>query len=151
MDLSGIISISGMSGLYKVVAQSKNGIIVESLVDKKRVPAYSSYKISGLEDISVFTTGEDMPIADVFQKMYDNLNGGAGPDSKLKDDELKKFFTEVLPDYDKDRVYTSDIKKIISWYNILQKSGQLDKKEESKAEADSADDLKKVKEAKRYS
>jgi hypothetical protein len=147
MDLSGIISISGMSGLYKVVAQSKNGIIVESLVDKKRVPAYSSYKISGLDDISVFTTGEDMPLSEVFQKIYDAQKGGPGPELK-NDVELKKFFADVLPDYDKDRVYTSDIKKMLGWYNILQKSGQFEKKEEVKSEAEGTDELKKVKETK---
>lgn len=148
MDLSGIISISGMSGLYKVVAQSKNGIIVESLVDKKRLPAYSSYKISGLEDISVFTTGEDLPLGDVFQKIYDKEKGGATPELK-KDDELKKYFESVLPDFDKDKVYTSDIKKIISWYNLLQKNDLLEKKEEVKAEAEkSAEDTKKPREVK---
>jgi hypothetical protein len=147
MDLSGIISISGMSGLYKVVAQAKNGIIVESLVDKKRVPAYSSYKISGLEDISVFTTGEDMPLGDVFQKIYDAQKGGPGPEGK-KDEELKKFFGDVLPDYDKDRVYSSDIKKILGWYNILQKAGIFEKKAEEKKDSESAEDVKKVKDAK---
>lgn len=149
MDLSGIISISGMSGLYKVVAQSKNGIIVESLVDKKRLPAYSSYKISGLEDISVFTTGEDLPLGDVLQKIYDKEKGGAAPELK-KDDELKKYFGSVLPEFDEDRVYTSDIKKILNWYNLLQKNGLLQKKEEPKADVEKgvAEDIKKPKEVK---
>lgn len=149
MDLSGIISISGMSGLYKVVAQSKNGIIVESLVDKKRLPAYSSYKISGLEDISVFTTSEDLPLAEVFKKIYEKENGAQAPELK-KEDELKKYFGSVLPEFDQDRVYTSDIKKIISWYNLLQKNGLLEKKEEPKAEAEktSSEEIKKPRETK---
>lgn len=138
MDLSGIISISGMSGLYKVVAQSKNGIIVESLVDKKRLPAYSSYKISGLEDISVFTTGDDLPLSDVFQKIYDNEKGGAvAIDPKASEADVRKYFEQVLPDFDKDRVYTSDIKKMLNWYNLLQKNGLLEKKKEEEAEAKS--------------
>jgi hypothetical protein len=146
MDLSGIISISGMSGLYKVVAQSKNGIIVESLVDKKRVPAYSTYKISGLEDISVFTTGDDMPLADVIQKIYDKEKGGPAMDGKTSNEaDAKKYFGEVLPDYDKDRVYISDIKKILTWYNILQKSGALEKKEEKKdTKAETSEEGKKT-------
>src|SRR5262245_60194295 len=105
MDLSGIISISGMPGLYKVVAQSKAGLIVESLIDKKRIPAYSSYKISALEDISIFTTGDDMPLSDVFQKIHDKEKGGAAVAYKASDNELKTYFGEALPEYDHDRVY----------------------------------------------
>ena len=135
MDLSGIISISGQPGLFKVVAQSKNGLIVESLIDKRRIPAYSSYKISALEDISVFTTGEDMPLSEVFQKIYDKENGGPAIDHKADDAALKKFFSEALPDYDEDRVYASDIRKMLSWYNLLHKNDLL-KTKEQEAEAD---------------
>lgn len=135
MDLSGIISISGMPGLYKVVAQTKSGLIVESLIDKKRLPAYSSYKISALEDISIFTTGDDTPLSDVFQKIHDKEKGGAAIDHKANDADLKKYFSGALPEYDEERVYVSDIRKVISWYNLLHKSDMLKpKKEEGKEE-----------------
>lgn len=125
MDLSKVISISGMPGLFKVVAQAKNGFIVESLVDGKRVQAFSHYRISGLDDISVFTTGEDKPLKDVYKAIFDKEKGGAAIDHKSKDEELKKYFETVAPDYDKERVHISDIRKAIQWYNILQKTDLL--------------------------
>lgn len=135
MDLSGVISIGGMSGLYKVISQAKNGFIVESLADKKRMPAYSHYKISALQEISVFTKNEDMPLKDVFQKIFDKQAGAPAIDHKSADDQLKKFFSEAVPDHDAERVHTSDIRKIIMWYNMLQKTDLLTKKEESDDEA----------------
>ena len=145
MDLSGIISISGMPGLYKVVAQSKNGLIVESLIDKKRIPAYSHYKISALEDISIFTTGEDMPLSQVFQKIHDKEKGGQAPDHKGNDGELRKYFGEAVSEYDQDRVYASDIRKVINWYNLLQKNDMLKPKQDEKSEekADKSDKAEK--------
>ncbi len=134
MNLSGIISIAGMSGLYKVVAQIKNGLIVESLVDKKRVPAYSTSKVSALEDVNIYSTGDDVPLKEVFQKIYDKEKGGAAIDHKLPDAEMKKYFKAAFPEYDEERVYVSDIKKIISWYNLLHKEGLLEKKEEKTEE-----------------
>ncbi len=130
MDLSGIISIAGMSGLYKVVAQIKNGLIVESLIDKKRVPAYATNKVSALDDVNIYSTGDDVPLKDVFQKIYDKEKGGVAIDQKLPDTEMKKYFKTVFPEYDEERVYVSDIKKVISWYNLLHKEGLLEKKEE---------------------
>ncbi len=135
MDLSGIISIAGMSGLYKVIAQTKNGLIVESLLDKKRVPAYSTHRVSALEDVSIYSTADDVPLKDVFQKIYDKEKGGAAIDHKKPDAELKKYFKEAFVDYDEERVYVSDIKKVLNWYNTLQKDGLLEKQPE-KAEED---------------
>ena len=129
MDLSGIISIAGMSGLYKVVSQTKNGFVVESLLDKKRIPVYSSQKISALEDISIFSTSDDVPLKDVFKKIIDKENNRPAIDHKSNDAELKKYFEEVMPEYDKDRVYISDLKKVLNWYNILQKQDMLKPKE----------------------
>lgn len=123
-----------MPGLYKVVAQSKNGLIVESLIDKKRIPAYSHYKISALEDISIFTTGEDMPLSEVFQKISDKENGGPAADHKGNDNELRTYFGGVIPEYDQERVYGSDIRKVINWYNLLQKNDLLKPKADDKAE-----------------
>jgi len=138
MDLSGVISISGMPGLHKVIAQTKNGVIVESLADKKRFPAYSSSRISALEDISIYTTGDDMPLKEALQKVFDKEKGGPAPDHKAADAELLKYFGTAVPEFDKDRVHTSDVRKLINWYNILQKTDLLTK-EPAAAEADHAD------------
>src|SRR5689334_3170999 len=113
MDISGIISIAGMSGLFKVVAQTKNGLIVESLIDKKRVPAYASHKVSALEDVSIYSTGDDVPLKEVFQKIYDKEKGKPAIDHKSPDAELKKYFKAAFAEYDEERVYVSDIKKVI--------------------------------------
>ncbi|MFY8029725.1 MAG: DUF5606 domain-containing protein, partial [Bacteroidia bacterium] len=125
MDISKIIAISGYPGLFKVVAQAHNGIIVESLIDKKRMQAFSTYKISALEDISIFTTGDDVPLKDVFKKILDKEKGQTSTDAKANNDDLKAYMAGVLPDYDKERVHVSDIKKLITWYNLLEKNGML--------------------------
>lgn len=135
IDLTGIISISGQPGLFKIVAQSKNGIIVEGLADKKRVNVYASTKVSTLSDISMFTTGDDKPIEEIMTTIFDKEKGGAAPDNKADDKTIEKYFGEVLPDYDKERVYNSNIRKLLSWYNALQTSGNLKQKEE-KAEGE---------------
>jgi hypothetical protein len=131
MDLSGIISIAGMSGLFKVIAQTKNGLIVESLIDKKRVQAFATHKISALEDVSIYSTADDVPLKDVFQKIYDHEKGGACIDHKQPDADLKKYFKTVFAEYDEERVYVSDIKKVLNWYNSLQKDGLFEKKVEA--------------------
>lgn len=134
--LKDILSISGYGGLFKFVSQGRTGIIVESLEDKKRMNASATAKISALEDIAIFTDTEDKPLKDVFKAIADKENGGESINHKSSADELKKYFEEILPDYDRDRVYVSDIKKVINWYNILQKYDLLnfDEEEESKAE-----------------
>jgi hypothetical protein len=133
MDLKDFLSISGKSGLYKNVAQTKNGIIVESLTDKKRFPVYVSDKVSSLEDISIFAIDKDVLLKDVMDLIYKKESGGPCIDPKADDAKLKKYFEEVLPDYDKERVYVSDIKKLFTWYNYLQTAGLL-KLEEAKKE-----------------
>ncbi len=119
MDLSKILSIAGKGGLFKVVSQGKNSVIVESLQDKKRIPAFGHEKISSLEEIAVFTNGEDMPLKDVFKAIFEKMDGKEAIDHKSDNAALKKFFLEIIPDYDQERVYVSDIKKIINWYNLL--------------------------------
>lgn len=125
MDLSKIISISGHPGLYKVIAQTNNGFIVESLLDKKRIPAYSHYRISGLSEISIFTTAEDKPLKEVYKSIFEKENGGLALDHKSSDEELKKYFETILPDYDKERVRISDMRKAIQWYNTIHPTGLL--------------------------
>ncbi|MDF2447619.1 MAG: hypothetical protein K0R26_123 [Bacteroidota bacterium] len=140
IDLTGIIAISGQPGLYKVVAQSKNGIIVEGLADKKRTSISSTAKVSSLEDISMFTTGDDKPVSEIMKAIYDKEKGGPSIDVKADDKSVTAYFESVLPDYDKERVYTSNMRKLFNWYNGLQTSGNLKVKEkETEATEESAE------------
>ena len=134
MDLSGILSIVGKPGLYKHISQTKNGIIVESLTDKKRMHAFASDKISSLQDIAIYTDGEDVALAEIFRNIFKKEDGKKSIDSKSSPDELKKYFEEVLPDYDKNRVYVSNIKRVIAWYNLLLENNLVDLEEEKKEE-----------------
>lgn len=124
--LKGILAISGQPGLFKVLSEGKNGVIVESLLTGKKQTAFASAKISTLEDIAIYTTSEDFPLKEVFKKISELENGGKAMEANAKPEELKKYFEKVLPDFDKERVYVSDIKKVISWYNILQDKGLLE-------------------------
>ena len=126
MDLNGLLAISGHAGLFKTVKQARNSIIVESLTGGKRMPAYATSRISALEDIAVYTNAEDVPLAEILKNMYKHLDGKQAVSPKSSGNELKEFFALVLPDYDQERVYVSDIKRIISWYNLLQKLGLVD-------------------------
>lgn len=125
MNLKDILSISGEPGLFKFIAQGRNAIIVEHLETKKRRTASGSAKVSSLEDISIFTEKEDLPLGKVFDLIFEKENGGASVDSKSDAGKLKSYFDEVLPEYDKDRVYVSDMKKVVTWYNILHKLSLL--------------------------
>jgi hypothetical protein len=151
MILKDILSISGEPGLFRFIAQGKNSLIVEHLETKKRSSAFGSSKVSSLEDIAIFTHKEDIPLGKVFDLIYEKENGGSAIDGKVDGSKLKTWFEGILPDYDKDKVYTSDIKKIALWYNILQKLDLLVKEEaESKPAEDKADEpVKKEKAAPR--
>lgn len=127
MDLQEIMAVAGYPGLYKFVSQGRSGIIVESLVDQKRTNIPATAKVSSMGDIAVFTDGEDVPLHRLLQAMKDKHKAQQAVNPKqLKDEELKKYFAEILPSYDRERVYMSDIKKIIAWYNILQQNNILD-------------------------
>jgi hypothetical protein len=142
MDLKEIMSISGYPGLFKFVSQGRSGLIVESLIDKKRTNIPPTAKVSSMNDIAVFTDSEDAPLRVVLQSIKDKSNGGPSIDPKtVKEEEVKEYFAEILPTYDKNRVYFSDIKKIILWYNLLQKNDLLDfeVQEEEEAEDESAE------------
>ncbi len=126
MVLKDILSISGEPGLFKFIAQGKNAIIVEHLETGRRSSAFSSAKVSSLEDISVFTQEEDMPLSRVFDRIWEKEKGGPAIDPRTaKNEILKQYFEEVVPEYSRERVYMSDIKKIIVWYNLLQKKDML--------------------------
>ena len=139
MNLEGIISISGMPGLYKVVGQLKNGVIVESLTDKKRTPVYSHQQISTLEDISMFTTGDNKAVSEIMKAIFEKETGGLCIDHKADEKEIATYFEGVVPDYDKDRVHISNMRKLFNWYNTLQQTGNLKLKEEN---TDVTDDTK---------
>ena len=140
MNLSGIIAISGKPGLYKVIAQGKNNIIVESIEEKKRVPAYATDRISALDDISIYTYDDDKPLKEIFDDIFKKENGGATISHKEDAKKLQAYLSEILPEYDKERVYPSDIKKLFQWYNLLHKAGELkmDEVEEAPAKAEKA-------------
>ena len=134
MDLKNILSISGYPGLYRLVKQGRNAIIVESLETGKRKPAYATSKISALEDIAVYTETEEMPLGKVFKRMYDYLDGEKAIHHKSPSDEVKDFFYAFLPEYDRDRVNVSDMKRIINWYNTLHDLNLLDFSDEEQNE-----------------
>lgn len=125
MDLSKILSISGKPGLYLLVSQTKTGALVESLLDGKRQPAFSNERISSLEDISIFTLEEDIPLKKVFELIYSKENGGECISHKSDNNKIVQYMEEILPDFDRDRVYVSDMKKLFSWYNILNAKGLI--------------------------
>jgi len=126
MDLSKILTIAGKNGLFKVVSQGKNTVIVESFLDNKRFPAFAHEKMSSLEEISVFTTGEDISLKEVFRAFHEKLQGGPAIDHKSDNNALKKFFSGMVPEFDQERVYVSDIKKMVNWYNTLLPLGLID-------------------------
>lgn len=130
--LKTILSIAGKPGLYKLISQGKNMLIVESLTDKKRLPAYGNEKIISLGDISMYTDDDDVPLREVLLSMKKKENGQAVAldIKKASSEELNAYLAVVLPEFDRDRVHTSDIKKLISWYNILVGAGMTDFEEE---------------------
>ncbi|MDR1631308.1 MAG: DUF5606 domain-containing protein [Dysgonamonadaceae bacterium] len=131
--LKKILSVSGKSGLFKMVSQGKNMLIAESLIDQKRIPVYPRDKVISLSDISIYTDEEEVPLSQILSVIKEKENGKPIDFSPaIKPDELKSYFTEILPNFDRDRVYPSDIKKIMIWYNLLINTGIVDfeKKEE---------------------
>lgn len=122
--LKEILSVTGKPGLFKLISQGKNMLIVESLIDGKRMPAFTKDKVVSLADIAIFTENEEVPLIQVFEKLRVKENSAAASiDPKADNDKLRAFMLEVLPEYDRDRVYPSDIRKLINWYNILINSG----------------------------
>jgi hypothetical protein len=119
MKLEKLIAISGKPGLYQIISQSKSGVIVESLTDKKRIPVNNLNNISTLNDIAIYTYEEEVPLKQVFLNIHEKEEGKKSIDSKSGKAELLEYFSAVLPEYDQERVYASNIKKVISWYNAL--------------------------------
>ena len=141
MSLEKVLAIAGKPGLYKLIAQTRGGFVAESLMDNKRLSVNVQQNVSVLSEIAIYTLTEEVPLKKVFENIKKKENGK--PTSvKAKDskDTLEEYFFEILPEYDEDRVYVSDIKKIIQWYNLLQEHDMLNfedaepKKEISKDE-----------------
>ena len=123
MSLEKILSISGKPGLYELKTQTRSGFLAESLIDGKKISVSGRHNVSLLSEIAIYTLTEEVPLGTVFSKISEKENGGPAINHKSSKDELEEYFFEVLPDYDEDRVYPSDIKKVVQWYNLLQKNG----------------------------
>lgn len=121
-----LLAISGYSGLFRFISQGRQGVIVESLTDGKRTLIPASARVSAIADIAVFTQADEVPLKDVLKKIEALENGGPAINTKSADKEIRSYFEKVLPEFDRDRVYTSDIKKIIGWYNLLQSKALLE-------------------------
>ncbi|MCF1192151.1 DUF5606 domain-containing protein [Mangrovimonas sp. AS39] len=136
MSLEKVLSIAGKPGLYKLLTQTRTGFIAESLIDKKKISVSIHQNVSLLSEIAVYTLTEEVPLREVFKKIKEKEDGGATSVShKDSKDQLEEYFFEVLPDYDEDRVYVSDIKKVIQWYNLLQKHDMMDFEASEKVKA----------------
>ncbi len=126
MELKDILAISGMPGLYKYVARSQRGVIVESLIDGKRLNAAMASKMSALTEISMFTENEDVPLATVLTNIYNHTGGKEAVSHKESPEKIQAYMAEILPDYDRERVHLSDMKKLFQWYNILVNAGMTE-------------------------
>jgi len=149
IKLKDILSISGKGGLFRYIAQARNGIVVESIDDKKRHVALATARVSSLEDIAIFTQEEEVPLADIFYMIYEKSEGKETLSQKSPAQELKSYFEELVPDYDEGRVYASDIKKVFQWYNqlhshdlleVVEKEEESGENEDSKKESDQNED-----------
>lgn len=135
MNLEGILAIRGKSGLYKLVAQSRAGVIVESIPEGKRFPVTQTGNVSALSEIAIYTYAEEVPLAEVYDKIAEKEGDQPTIDPKqCSEKELRSYMEEILPDYDEDRVYKSDLEKLFKWYNLLRKHHLLKPDEESQAE-----------------
>lgn len=134
MNLQGILSISGKPGLYKIIGQSRGGVLVNKIGEKRKISVPGNARMSALEDIAIYTYDEEIPLKKVMFNIFNQEEGKATINHKISEEELKDFFRAILDEYDEERVYASDIRKIIQWYNILQSNDLLIVAEEVKEE-----------------
>lgn len=144
MGLEKILSISGKPGLFELKTQTRSGFLAESLLDGKKIAVSANQNVSLLSEIAIYTLNEEVPLRQIMQKIKDKENGGKAISHKEDKLKLEEYFFEILPDYDEDKVYASDIKKIIQWYNLLQEKDLMDFSEPTEEEAQ---ELLKQKEA----
>jgi hypothetical protein len=140
MEFNKIIAVTGKPGLFQVISQSKSAIIVSTLSDDKKIAISATQNVSLLENIAIYTYEKDIPLLQVFKTMFEKTEGKEAVSHKESGKKLEAFFAEVLPDYDAERVYTSNIKKVIQWFNLLVKSGM----DFSKIEASEKENTKKA-------
>ncbi|MBQ4820236.1 DUF5606 domain-containing protein [Aquimarina sp. MMG016] len=126
MSLDKILAISGKPGLYELKTQTRSGFLAESLIDGKKISVSIRHNVSVLSEIAIYTFTEEVPLREIFKKIQEKENGEKAISHKESKNKLEAYFSEVLPDYDEDRVYASDMKKVIQWYNILQSKGFTD-------------------------
>ncbi|MGB0428645.1 MAG: DUF5606 domain-containing protein [Flavobacteriales bacterium] len=131
INLDGFLVISGKPGLYKVISQLRNGILVEDLDSGKRMPVPSTARMSALGDIAMYSYDEEVPLKQVMFTIFEKESEKQAISHKSSGEELKSYFREVFESYDEDRVYVSDIKKVLQWYNILQSKSLLEVEEEA--------------------
>jgi hypothetical protein len=150
MKLKEILAVAGKPGLYKFISQGRNGIIVEGIADGKRMLIPSSNKVSAMGDIAIYTESEEIPLKEIFKKIFEQENGKQTISHKSPDNQIKEFFISIQPDYDKNRVYVSDIKKVINWYNLLTEHELFDpnEKEDDEDAATEASEVKTDKDGK---
>lgn len=138
MNLEKILSISGKPGLFELKAQTRSGFVAESLLDKKKIAVNLRHNVSMLSEIAIYTYSDEVPLPEVFQKIYEKEEGKKSISHKESKEKLKTHFQEVLPEYDEERVYDNNIKKIFQWYNLLIDHGitsfQKEEKEEENSE-----------------
>ncbi|MGB1211585.1 MAG: DUF5606 domain-containing protein [Lacinutrix venerupis] len=135
MALDKILAISGKPGLYELVTQTRGGFIAKSLLDNRKISVGIQQNVSVLSEIAIYTLTEEVPLREVFKKIKVKENGEqTSINHKESKDKLEEYFFDVLPDYDEDRVYVSDIKKVIQWYNMLQKNNLLDFEDKKSSE-----------------
>ena len=147
MDLTKIVSISGKPGLYLIKSQAVGRIIVESVIDGKCIPAFAHDRMSSLEEISIFSTDEDRPLKEVFMMIHEKMGDKVDFDyKKASNDELREKFAFVMPDYDEDAVYPSDMRKVFAWYHVLVDKNLLDFTVEEKTEGETAEAQPEAKE-----
>ena len=136
MNLEGIINVSGKPGLFKVISRSSNNVIIESLIEKKRTAIYSHNQANLLDEIGIYTYNDTIPLSEIFTEIAKKTNCGPSISHKSSKTELTSYFRDILPEYDEERVYISDIKKVIQWYNSMQSLNMIKlektKKKESK-------------------
>lgn len=140
-DLKKVLSISGQPGLFNYIAQARNGFIVEAMATRQRSSVPTTAKVTTMADVSIYTDEGEATLKQVFESMRDKLEGKAAMSSKSNPEDIKKFFAEVLPGYDRDRFYVSHMKKVLDWYNCLVQFASLDfvEEEEAKAEGEAAE------------
>lgn len=148
MKLSEILSISGKPGLFTVVSQTNNGLIAESVIDKKRIPVFASHDVSILEDISLYTEEDTLPMFDVMKRLFEHESGKESVSHKASKADLESKMETVFPEYDKDRVYQSDLKKLFRWYNLIVKHELWTPKDVSEDGEDKIDFKKEEKKTK---